>query len=136
MIRTCKVTEKELPRVYLELMNGLLKLTEGEIALTAKIIEKYRMYGSQGLREPFLSKFVFSTEERRSMAASLGKLSNQSLSNKLNQLVNKRVLTATGNSYTLDRTLLPEAEVTFKFILVDEKPRKDIQKSIEGDGTD
>ena len=125
MIKECKTTEQDLPKHYLQALNGILKLTAGEIGLTSRIISRYRLLGADGLREPYLSKFIFSTDERKLLRD--GEESTQSFSNKLTQLVTKRVLLQDKEGmYSLDESLLPQPEVTFKFILTDDKPSKDI----------
>lgn len=129
MRKVCKVTEEQLPKEYLRVLNGLLGLTDGEIVLTSKIISRYRKYGGDGLREPYLSKFVFSTEERKSLCSEMGGLSNQNLGNKLKQLVDKQVLVSSEGSYVLHQSLLPQPEVTFIFKLVDGQPTEDVQRS-------
>ena len=121
MIKVCKTTETELPKQYLKVLNGILGLTEGEIELTSLIISMYRKYGADGLREPYLSKFVFSTDGRKDICTKLNNLSTQNLGNKLKQLVDKGVLLQADKEYSLNQTLLPQPEVTFRFELVDDK---------------
>ena len=122
MIKVCKTTEKDLPVQYLKVLNGILGLTEGEIKLTSIIISKYRVYGKDGLREPYLSKFVFSTDGRKDICAELDGMSNQNLGNKLKQLVDKGVLqNSTEDGYTLHASLLPQSEITFKFEIIDDQ---------------
>lgn len=116
MIRQCSVTEKDLPKTYLKLLNGVLGLTDSELELTAVIISKYRKYGMDGLAEPYLSKFVFSTEERKVICEDL-EISNQSFGNKLKQLIDKGVLIQDGQGHQLNSELLPVPEVTFRFYL-------------------
>lgn len=122
MIKVCKTTERDLPEMYLKVLNGILGLTDGEVKLTSIIISKYRVYGKDGLREPYLSKFVFSTDGRKDICAELDGMSNQNLGNKLKQLVDKGVLTNAEDGYTLHASLLPQPEITFKFEVLDDEP--------------
>lgn len=121
MIRSCKVTQEEFPKRYLQTFNGILGLTESELDLSAVIIGKYLEFGRDGLREPFLSKFVFSTDGRESIKKELDNISNQNLGNKLKQLVEKGVLTQDGRELRLENSLLPQPEVIFRFIVEDEQ---------------
>ena len=120
MILKCRTTTENFPIMYLKTLNGTLGLTEKELELTAEIIKKYLRFMSQGLQEPFLSKFVFSTEERKSLCESLDGLSNQNLGNKFKQLVDKKVLAQDGNNYSLISRLIPSKEIIFKFIIEDD----------------
>lgn len=129
-----KTTLNDLPLTYLRVLNGTLKLTEKELELTAALIKKYMYFGSQGLKEPFLSKFVFSTEERRSLCESLNGLSIQNLGNKFQQLVDKGVLIKDDSGYSLQHSLLPQTEITFKFIIINDEPGETLQESIGADG--
>jgi len=128
---TTKTTSENFPKVYLQILNGTLQLTDKEIELTSAIIAKYLKYGSQGLREPFLSKFVFSTEERKSLYESIEGLSSQNLGNRLKSLVDKNVLSK-DNGYKLDPSLLPVQEIKFKFI-IDDNNRADVLENSEED---
>lgn len=119
MIIKCTTSKKDLPIRFIKVLNGMYGLTESEIKLTAAIAEKYTVYKEQGLKEPFLSKFIFSTEERKKLCDTLDGLSSQNLGNKFKQLVDKKVLTQVEGNYSLADVLLPETEVTFKFILND-----------------
>lgn len=132
---TTKTTSIEFPRKYLEVLNGTLSLTDKEIELTAAIIDKYIKYGSQGLREPFLSKFVFSTEERKSLCDSLDGLSSQNLGNKFKRLLEKKVLLNDEAGYKLNPSLLPVQEIKFKFI-IDDSTREVIRHNSEEEGTE
>ena len=114
ILRT-KTTWNEFPLKYLKVLNGTLKLTDKELELTAEIIKEYLKYGSQGLQEPFLSKFVFSTEGRKSICDNLNGLSTQNLGNKLKQLVDKRVLQVINGNYIINHKCLPQPEITFRF---------------------
>lgn len=130
-----KTTRADFPSRFLKTLNGNIKLTEKEIELTAAIVEKYLYYGAEGLREPFLSKFVFSTEERKKLCDNLDGLSSQNLGNKLKQLLGKRVLKMVDGGYALDAKLLPVDEITFKFIIIeDDGARENVQESSHGDG--
>lgn len=111
-------TIEELPLKYLRVLNGSLRLTDKELELMAAILGRYLKYIQQGLKEPFLSKFVFSSEERKSLSDELGGISSQNLGNKLKQLSNKNLLTQTEYGYQLDHSLLPVPEVVFKFNIV------------------
>lgn len=123
-----RTTTKDLPDKYLRVLNGIFKLTDKELELAAALVTKYMHFHKQGLKEPFLSKFVFSTEERRSLCDSLDGISSQNLGNKFKQLVDKKVLSQKDGGYVLDHTLMPTEEITFKFI-IDDSFREDVQKS-------
>jgi len=127
------VTSEEFPMKYLQVLNGTFRLTDKELELAATIIGKYMHFGKQGLREPFLSKFVFSAEERKNLRESLDNLSSQSLGNQLKQLLKKHVLGKEDTTLYLNPSLLPVSEITFKFV-IDDTIREDAESSSEADG--
>jgi len=124
MVIELTTTEDELPTRYLKTLNGNLGLTDKEIQLTAAIVTQYLKHGKAGLKEPYLSKFVFSTDERKSLCESLEGITNQNLGNKLKQLVAKGILGRVENDYKLNATLLPAKEVTFRFKLTTDGDNK------------
>jgi hypothetical protein len=129
MIIGCKTTEANLPLMFMRTLNGIYGLTEKELELAAAIIARYKHYEIQGLKEPFLSKFVFSTEERKFLCDTLDGLSSQNLGNRFKQLVDKRVLVQSDSGYSLNPNLFLKLEVIFKFIIVDDKPGEAVQEN-------
>jgi hypothetical protein len=104
-----------LSRAYLTLFNGSLKLTEKELGLLSLLLDKYVEFKEEGLKEPFLSKFVFSTETKKEVQK-ISKTEPQYFQNILASLVKKGPLISKGfGQYTFDSMVIPRREIAFKF---------------------
>ena len=112
-----KITPETYSKLYLTTLNGTLKLTEKELDVCAAICDMYIELTQQGLREPFLSKFVFSAEGKKNLCERLGDISTTNLGNKLKILKEKKVLMPTEEGhFEIFPSLLPRPKVTFNFI--------------------
>lgn len=116
MILEKQTTAADFPKDFLKVINGSLKLTDKELDLAAIIIGMYLTYQSK-MEEPFLSKYIFSTEGRKQICEASGDLSAQNLGNKLKQLVDKRVLQQINGDYILNKKCMPTPEITFRFFI-------------------
>jgi hypothetical protein len=125
MILETTTTEDKLPRIWLQLLNGKLKLTEKELEFVSSIITLYIQYSRQGLIEPFLSKIVFSADSRKDICDTIGGLSAQNFNNRLKQLIDKRILILKDGNYSLEPSLMPQSEVIFRFRVVPPKQKED-----------
>ena len=104
-----------LSKAYLTLFNGSLKLTDRELDLLSLLLDKYIEFKQEGLKEPFLSKFVFSTEIKREVQGTMG-INSQYFQNIVSNLVKKGVLHAEGSGlYTFVPNIIPRKEIGFKF---------------------
>lgn len=104
-----------LSKAYLTLFNGSLKLTDKELQLLSLLLDKYMEFRLEGLKEPFLSKFVFSTETKREVQKQFG-INSAYFQNIISNLVKKGVLHAEGSGlYTFVPSIIPRKEIGFKF---------------------
>lgn len=102
-------------KAYLTLFNGSLKLTDKELDLLSLLLNKYIEFREQGLREPFLSKFVFSTETKRDVQKEFG-INSAYFQNIVSNLVKKQVLISQGAGlYTFVPNIIPRKEIGFHF---------------------
>jgi len=107
--------ELGLSRAYLTLFNGSLKLTERELDLLSLLLDKYLEFRGQGLKEPFLSKFVFSTETKKEVQKSMD-INAQYFQNIVSAVVKKGCLSALGHGlYVFNPNLIPRKEIGFSF---------------------
>lgn len=116
MILSKQTTVEDFPADFLKVINGSLKLTDKELNLAAIIIGRYIAYQSK-MEEPYLSKYIFSTEGRKEICELSGELSAQNLGNKLKQLVAKRILQVVDGNYLINTKCLPVPEVTLRFFV-------------------
>ena len=100
---------------FLKILNGNLALTSQELKLASVILDAYAEHIKGGLQEPYLSKFVFSTDGRKLMMDSMdtnGKFSQQNLTNLFKKLEEKGVLGKVDNEYTINPSLIVKDVVT------------------------
>lgn len=105
-----------LSRAYLTLFNGSLKLTDRELTLLSLLLDKYMEFSEDGLKEPFLSKFVFSTETKKVVQKSMD-INSQYFQNIISNLVKKGVLKKTNEQglYLFNPGIIPRKEIGFSF---------------------
>lgn len=100
---------------YLLLLNGGLKLTSKELDVLSLLIDKYLQFKELGLKEPFLSKYIFSSEIKKEVRDKSG-INSQYFQNIVSKLVKKKVLIAMGNGlYEFLPHIIPVKEICFKF---------------------
>lgn len=109
------VKTDDISKAYLTLLNGGLKLTDRELNLLSLLLDKYLEFKGEGLREPFLSKFVFTPEVKKDIQKKL-KINSQYFQNIISNLAKKGVLIAEGSGmYTFRSQVIPRKEIGFKF---------------------
>jgi hypothetical protein len=102
-------------KAYLTLFNGSLKLTERELDLLSLLLDRYMDFREEGLKEPFLSKFVFSTEVKREVQQEL-EINSQYFQNIISGLAKKGVIQPKGSGlYTFVKDIIPREEIGFRF---------------------
>jgi len=100
---------------YLTLWNGTWKLTDMEISVLTEFLRSYIKLKKDGLIEPYLSKFLFSTENKRDIKSRIDKLSEQGLANYIASLKRKNIILETDNNLSLDSRVIPIKKITFEF---------------------
>lgn len=116
-METVKVNTDKLgfSKAYLTLFNGSLKLTDRELDLLALLLDKYLEFRDQGLKEPFLTKFVFSTDVKRDIQQELD-INSQYFQNIISNLAKKGVLFSKGSGqYEFVPSLIPKRKIEFWF---------------------
>ena len=102
-------------KAWLTLFNGSLKLTDRELDLLSVLLDKYMEFRDEGLNEPFLSKFVFSTETKREVQATLD-INSAYFQNIVSNLAKKGVLEKRGAGlYGFLPQIIPQREIGFSF---------------------
>jgi hypothetical protein len=115
-ITVAKVKKSEFNKTFITLWNGGLKLTEKEQDVLLALIESYQRFEADGLREPYISKMLFATDNRKKLLKVLG-LTPQAFNNYFKGLKDKRAIFEEDDSYVLNPLLVPTVEIGFKFEL-------------------
>lgn len=100
---------------YITLWNGTWKLTDKEISVLAEFLKSYLKLQKEGLREPYLSKFLFSTDNKRDIKEKLETMSEQGIANYIASLKRKNIIIEKGGNNVLDERVIPVKKLTFEF---------------------
>lgn len=110
-----RVSTDNISKSYLTLLNGGLRLTDRELNLLSLLLDKYLEFREEGLKEPFLSKFVFTPEVKKDIQKEL-KINSQYFQNIISNLAKKGVLVSKGSGmYTFRPQVIPRKEIGFRF---------------------
>lgn len=109
-----KVTKEQFIKNYINIFNGGLRITSKEKEFLYEILLRYLNLIDEGLKEPYLSKLVFSKEVITEIKNKLS-LSSQGLNNYKTQLKRKGVFKETAVGIQIDAKLIPQKELIFKF---------------------
>lgn len=107
-----------LYRVYLSLWQTAANLSDREADVLAVVLAKRTQLIADGLKEPYLSEYLFNTRSRKEYCDELD-ISIANFQNILLSLKKKNIITDGIDSIHIDPRLLPQEEITFKFILDD-----------------
>lgn len=111
---TTKVDKKSHIENWIKLWNGGFQLTNKEQEFLYEVLYIALDLTSNGIKEPFMSQLLFSTETMKDISKKLD-ITAKSLQNYKYQLVEKKVLSKKEDRYYLNPIMIPVKEVTFKF---------------------
>ena len=115
-ILTAKIQSKEhLVKNYLEIFNGGLKLTDKEFDIVKEFVLIYLKYSEDGVKEPTLSEFTFSNKNIQRVKTVLD-ISKQNWNNYRNKIIEKKAVIEKDGELFLNPVIIPQEEITFKFI--------------------
>lgn len=100
---------------YITLWNGTWKLTDMEISVLSEFLKSYLQLKKDGLKEPYLSKFLFSTENKREIKSKIESLSEQGLANYIASLKRKNIIIESKGNFIIDERVIPVKKLTFEF---------------------
>lgn len=112
-------TPKELMRIYLQVFLSQENLTKKQLDVTTELAHKYSEYIAGGVKEPYASSLLFSSETRKEIAVGMG-MSVVHLNNTFKALGNKNVMVLDGGRYTFNPNIVLREFLTFKFIVDEE----------------
>jgi hypothetical protein len=109
----------EVLKVYLRVLLAHTRLTDRQLDVTAALVSRYAVYVQDGVKEPYASSLLFSTETRKAVVKEL-KISAPHLNNTFKSLSDKGVLSRLPDeSYIIDPNLIPCRSLTFNFQIID-----------------
>lgn len=106
----------EVAKVYLKIYLAQERLPETQIDVLAQLAVRYSKYMLDGLKEPYASVFLFSTDTRKDICKSLD-MQDAHLNNTLRNLAKVQVLGKEGGKYLMNPHLVPAKGLNFRFQL-------------------
>lgn len=123
---------KEVVSSFLRVFLANQRLTEKQLSVTTELVSKYAEYIYNGVKEPYASQLLFSTDTRKGICADL-KISPAHLNNTFNALTTKNIVAKEENKYVMNPSIIPTQKLTFNFIIEDgNKPRQIRTEDIQG----
>lgn len=112
MILRAKVNNEQHVEAYLKIWSGHFNFSDVESKLMKEIVLLHQKYEKQGLKEPFLSEFLFT---KLNVVLKKLKLSRSNWYQYKNRLIAKDALIIDESSITVSSLCIPKEEITFKF---------------------
>lgn len=115
--------EKDHILAYLTLLMGLMRLTETELKVLAELVWEHQKMFQSNVLEPALGSHIFNSETKNNIRERLSKdkpISPQHFNNIMKSLRDKGAIVESvdsGLGYSLDERILPDLEVTFKYVI-------------------
>lgn len=116
-------SDKDFILAYLTLLMGLMRLTETELKVLAELVWEHRKMFQAKVLEPALGSHIFNSETKNNIRERLSQdkpISPQHFNNIMKSLRDKGAIVESKDSglgYSLDERILPETEVTFKYVI-------------------
>jgi hypothetical protein len=112
MTITVKGNVLEVTKIFLQVFLAGQRLTKKELDVAASLVSRYAMFVKDGVKEPYLSILLFSTDVRKEVSEESG-ISASHLQNTLSTLQGKNVIAK--DKLELNPSIIPTEELTFSF---------------------
>lgn len=114
-------TSQEVVAMYLQIYLAKERLPETQLQVAAALVTQYAILLAAGVKEPYASTLLFSSEARKDMAKALD-MTTAHLNNTFKDLAkDKPILAIEGKKYVINPDLVPAPKLTFNFKINDNK---------------
>lgn len=120
---------ESIERVWLNLISGLSNLTEREIDVLVVLLKKRTLLIKEGLKQPYISQILLSTESRKQYYLDLG-ITEYNFTNLLGSLRKKQAIRKVNDVEDLYHRLIPAEEMLIKFELQHDGSTEDRSKDL------
>ena len=90
------------------------RLTGKQLEITTALVSKYTEFVTNGVKEPYASTLLFSTETRKDICTEL-EIGAAHLNNTFDALMKKNILGKEQGKYQMNPNIVPNSTLTFKF---------------------
>jgi len=110
--------EDRVVSVFLRVFLANSRLTDKQLEVTTALVVRYAEFAANGVKEPFASRLLFSSDTRKDIVKELG-ITAPHLNNTFNLLTEKEVLAREDGKYMMNPNIVPSSMLTFKFKVTD-----------------
>jgi hypothetical protein len=112
-----KVKKEDFIKEYLEVFNGIMKLTDVELSVLNELVKLFFEIRGDKEETAFMWKQVFNSESRKEVAQRLNFKSRTNVDYYIKKLRDKKII-STKNGYNfINKVIIPKNEFGFKFIV-------------------
>ena len=90
------------------------RLADKQLEVATALVSKYTEYTTNGVKEPYASTILFSTETRKEVCEKL-QISAAHLNNTFDALMKKNILGKDRGKYQMNPNIVPTTSLTFRF---------------------
>lgn len=90
------------------------RLADKQLEVATVLVSKYTEYVTNGVKEPYASIILFSTDTRKEVCDEL-KIGAAHLNNTFDALMKKNVLGKENGKYQMNPNIVPSSSLTFRF---------------------
>jgi hypothetical protein len=114
VVITIKGSPTHVITTFLRVFLANERLADKQLEVATALVSKYTEYTTNGVKEPYASTILFSTETRKEVCEQL-KISAAHLNNTFDALEKKNVLAKDGKKYQMNPNIVPSTNLTFRF---------------------
>ena len=130
---TIQGSTRDVVSSFLRVFLANQRLTEKQLSVTTELVSRYAEYNSNGVKEPYASQLLFSTESRRDVCSKLG-ISPAHLNNTFNALTTKNIVAKESGKYVMNPEIIPTQKLIFNFKINGESQGLDREEDSKRDG--
>ena len=112
--------KEQVISTFLSIYLAKERLANKQLDVATQLVMHYSTYINDGVKEPYASELLFSSDKRKEMCKELN-IGAAHLNNTFKGLLKKEVLAQEGTKYIINPELLPSSVLTFKFSIDDSK---------------
>jgi len=90
------------------------RLADKQLEVATALVSKYTEFVVNGVKEPYASSLLFSTDTRKDICSDL-KIGAAHLNNTFNDLMKKNIIGKEDGKYQMNPNIIPTTSLTFRF---------------------
>lgn len=107
-------SEAHVISTFLRVFLANERLADKQLEVATALVSKYTEFVTNGVKEPYASTILFSTETRKEICKELS-IGAAHLNNTFDALMKKNILGKDGGKYQMNPNIVPTTNLTFRF---------------------